>query len=108
MLEMHDNMGITVYTTTPDEKCAEEIAKGVVKAKLAACCNFLCLRTVYSWEGELKDDTEHVLFIKTSKDKFEELEKYIVNNHPYSMPAIVSLPWDDAHEPYKNWVEKNE
>ncbi|HIC61556.1 MAG TPA: divalent cation tolerance protein CutA, partial [Marine Group III euryarchaeote] len=38
----------------------------------------------------------------------EELEKYIVKNHPYSMPAIVSLPWDDAHEPYKNWVEKNE
>ena len=51
---------------------------------------------------------QHVLFIKTSKDKFEELEKYIVKNHPYSMPAIVSLPWDDSHEPYKNWVEKNE
>ncbi len=107
MLEMHDNMGITVYTTAPDEKCAEEIAKGVVKAKLAACCNFWPVRTVYSWEGKMKDDTEHVLFIKTSKDKFKDLEKYIVKNHPYSMPAIVSLPWDDAHEPYKNWVEKN-
>ena len=108
MLEGHDNMGITVYTTSPDEECAKKIAKGVVKARLAACCNVWTVRTVYSWEGELKDDTEHVLFIKTSKDKFEELEKYIVKNHPYSMPAIVSLPWDDSHAPYKNWVEKNE
>ena len=57
MLEIDDNMGITVYTTTPDEKCAEEIAKQVVEAKLAACCNFWPVRTVYSWKGEMKDDT---------------------------------------------------
>ena len=81
MLEMHDNMGITVYTTTPDEKCAEDMTKGVVVAQLAACCNFWPVRTIYSWEGRLKDETENVLFIKTSKDKFSEHDKYIVQNH---------------------------
>ena len=108
MLEIDENMGITVYTTAPDEKSAEEIAKQVVEAKLAACCNFWPVRTIYSWEGKMKDDTEHVIFIKTTKKKFKDLEKYIVKNHPYSMPAIVSLPWDDSHEPYKNRVEENE
>ena len=108
MLEMHDNMGITVYTTAPDEASSEQIAKECVEAKLAACCNFWPVRTIYSWEGKTKDDTEHIIFLKTSKEKFDELEKYIVKNHPYSMPAIVSIPRDDAHEPYRDWVDKND
>ena len=99
-------MGITVYTTAPDEEVAERIAKGCVEAELAACCNFWPVRTIYSWEGELKNDTEHIIFIKTSKEKLEDLEKYIVKNHPYSMPAIVSIPLDDSHEPYRKWVDK--
>ena len=101
-------MGITVYTTAPDEANSEQIAKECVEKKLAACCNFWPVRTVYSWEGKLKDDTEHIIFIKTSEEKFKDLEKYIVKNHPYSMPAIVSIPWDDAHEPYRKWVDKND
>jgi len=44
----------------------------------------------------------------TSKKKFDNLEKYIVKNHPYSMPAIVSFPWDDSHKPFKDWVNNND
>ena len=101
-------MGITVYTTAPDEATSEQIAKECVEKKLAACCNFWPVRTVYSWEGKLKDDTEHIIFIKTSEEKFKDLEKYIVKNHPYSMPAIVSFPWDDSHKPFKDWVNNND
>ena len=101
-------MGLTVYTTTPDEKTAEALAEEIVVAKLGACCNFWPIKTIYSWEGELKKDTEHIILIKTSKTKYEELEKYIVKNHPYSMPAVVSLPWDDAYKPFKDWVNNDE
>ena len=101
-------MSITVYTTAPDEKAAETLSKAIVEEKLGACCNFWPVRTIYSWKGELKDDTDHVIFIKTTKNKFKDLEKYIVKNHLYSMPAIVSLPWGDSHEPFKNWVNSNE
>jgi len=101
-------MGLTVYTTAPDEKTAEVLAEEIVVAKLGACCNFWPIKTIYSWEGKLKKDTEHIILIKTSKTKYEELEKYIVKNHPYSMPAVVSLPWDDAHKPFKDWVNNDE
>ena len=77
-------MSITVYTTAPDEKSAKTLAKEIVVAKLGSCCNFWPVRTIYSWEGELRDDTEHIILIKTSKKKFVDLEKYIVKNHPYS------------------------
>ena len=67
-------MSITVYTTAPDEKSAETLAKEIVAAKLGSCCNFWPVRTIYSWEGELRDDTEHIILIKTSKKKFDDLE----------------------------------
>ena len=54
-------MSITVYTTAPDEKSAENLAKEIVVAKLGSCCNFWPVRTIYSWEGELRDDTEHII-----------------------------------------------
>ena len=101
-------MSITVYTTAPDEKSAETLAKEIVVAKLGSCCNFWPVRTIYSWEGELRNDTEHIILIKTSKKKFDDLEKYIVKNHPYSMPAIVSFPWDDSHKPFEDWVNNND
>ena len=101
-------MGLTVYTTAPDEKTAEILAEEIVVAKLGACCNFWPIKTIYSWEGELKKDTEHIILIKTSKTKYEELEKYIVKNHPYSMPAVVSFPWDDSYKPFKDWVNNND
>ena len=101
-------MSITVYTTAPDEKSAETLAKDIVESNLGSCCNFWPVRTIYSWKGELRSDTEHIILIKTSKKKFKELEKYIVKNHPYSMPAVVSLPWDDAHKPFKDWVNNND
>ena len=101
-------MSITVYTTAPDEKSSETLAKEIVVAKLGSCFNFWPVRTIYSWEGELRDDTEHIILIKTSKKKFDDLEKYIVKNHPYSMPAIVSFPWDDSHKPFKDCVNNND
>ena len=56
----------------------------------------------------IKDFGVTLLRINLSHTKFDDLEKYIVKNHPYSMPAIVSIPWDDSHEPYRKWVDKND
>ena len=101
-------MSITVYTTAPDEKSAETLAKEIVVAKLGSCCNFWPVRTIYSWEGELRDDTEHIILIKTSKKKFDDLEKYIVKNHP--TPCLLSYhsPGMIRTKPFKDWVNNND
>ena len=78
-------MSITVYTTAPDEKTAEALSKAIIEKKLGACCNFWPVRTIYSWEGKMKDDTEHVMLIKTSKKKFK------VGNEIYG-PISIRLP----------------
>ena len=100
-------MGITVYTTTPDKETAKKISKGSVENGLAACCNFWPVETVYKWENELKEGTEYIVFLKTTKKNYKALEKWISEEHPYSMAAIVAIPWEDSYEPYRKWVEES-
>tara|TARA_Y100000588_G_C14107972_1_gene861692 strand:+ start:380 stop:730 length:351 start_codon:yes stop_codon:yes gene_type:complete len=101
------DMGITVYTTTPDRETAKKISEGSVENGLAACCNFWPVETIYKWENELKEGTEYIVFLKTTKKKYKELEKWISKEHPYSMAAIVAIPWEDSYEPYRKWVDES-
>ena len=57
--------------------------------------------------GGIPIDSEYIIFLKTTKKKYRELEKWICEEHPYSMAAIVSIPWDDSYGPYRKWVEES-
>ena len=59
-----------VFCTVPDEAVAAELARGLVHERLAACVNVVPgLRSFYWWQGEVQDDAELLLIIKTSEDR---------------------------------------
>ncbi len=60
---------IVVFITAPNEDEAAEIAKALVKSKLAACVNIIKgIRSIYSWRGNLEDDSEVLMIVKTQKN----------------------------------------
>jgi periplasmic divalent cation tolerance protein len=44
-----------------------------MRAKVAACVNIWPIESIYWWEGELKEDIEAVLIIKTNEAKMAEI-----------------------------------
>lgn len=98
---------IAVFVTAPPDK-AGELARGLVEARLAACVNILSgVRSIYSWKGEICDDAEALMVIKTRAELLEALRQKVVELHPYEVPEVIALPIVGGHAPYLEWVEQS-
>ncbi len=98
---------IVVFITVPEIEVGENIAKILVEEKLAACVNITGkVNSTYFWQGNIENDDEYLLIIKTRKDKFKELEKKVKGNHPYTVPEIIAIPIVLGSEDYLNWIDE--
>lgn len=97
---------ILVLTNLPDSGAAFNLAREVVSLRLAACANVLAPATsFYRWEGRLEEATEHPVLIKTTRERYAELEAAIRARHPYSVPEIVAWPIERGLAEYLRWLE---
>src|SRR5258706_14819147 len=94
-----------VLTNLPDRAAAERLADLLVGKRLAACVNILApCRSVYRWEGTVQHDEEHPMLIKTTAERYPELEKALRAGHPYELPEIVAVPIERGLPAYLEWV----
>lgn len=83
---------------------ADRIAEQIVTEKLAACVNIVPIRSIYTWEGELKHEEELLLMIKTTPQNYDRLEKRLKELHTYEVPEIVAVESDKVWQPYFDWA----
>lgn len=104
---MNDTDVRVVLVTAPDDDVAARLARSVVEAGLAACVNRVPgVRSVYAWEGEIHDDAEVLLVMKTTTDRLEGLTARIETEHPYDCPEVVALPVVGGSQSYLDWVRR--
>ena len=93
------------YCTCPDPEAASQLAERLVGESLAACINCLPgVTSVYRWEGKVTRDSEVLLLIKTTADRFETLKARLLELHPYELPELIAVPVERGHEAYLAWV----
>lgn len=83
---------------------ADRIARALVEERLAACVNVSKVRSYFSWEGELSQDDEDLMVIKTEQRMVEPLKKRIKELHSYQVPEIIVLPVKEGDEAYLRWI----
>ena len=95
---------LVVLVTCPPEK-AQAIAQALVEERVAACVNLVpSLTSVYRWKGEVHQEGEALLLVKTTKDRFEALKQAVLKHHPYELPEVIAFTVDRGHTPYLDWV----
>ena|SRR5688572_14216785 len=96
---------LLVLTNLPDRAAAERVAELLVGRRLAACVNLLApCRSVYRWKGAVQHDEEHPVLIKTTSERYAELEQALRAAHPYEVPEIIALPIERGLPAYLEWV----
>ena len=97
---------IFVYSTFPTKKEAKRIGERLVRKKLAACVNIFPIDSVYLWKQKLVKDKEFAAIIKTKKENFKKIEKFILKNHSYDTPCILEIPVGRVTKKYLNWLNR--
>jgi periplasmic divalent cation tolerance protein len=96
---------LLVLTNLPDRAAAERIGDLLIEKKLAACVNILApCRSVYRWKGAVQHDEEHPVLIKTTTERYAELERALRAAHPYELPEIIAVPVEHGLPEYLDWV----
>jgi periplasmic divalent cation tolerance protein len=99
---------LLVFTTCPGHDEAESLARRIVEAKLAACVQVLPeIKSFYSWEGEVQSESENLLLIKSLPDRYNDLERFIIENHSYDVPEIVALAASHVSGSYLKWAKES-
>jgi len=96
-----------VFVTAGNEEEAATIARSVVEQRLAACASIVPLiRSVYRWQGQIHDEQECLVIIKTATSQYEALQERVRELHSYEVPEIISFPVARGLPQYLDWVRK--
>jgi periplasmic divalent cation tolerance protein len=105
---MADTDAIVVLMTAANREEAARLAEMIVGSKLAACVQILPeIESVYRWKGKIERESEVLLIAKSTKLRFEELERHVRALHSYETPEIIGLPIAAGSAPYLEWLRQN-
>jgi periplasmic divalent cation tolerance protein len=97
-----------IYITCRDNTEALAIGRKLVLDRLAACANIQKeIASIYWWNGELVEDKETALVLKTTSGKVESLIRAVKEMHSYEVPCIVSLPILEGNPDYLSWIHES-
>ena len=96
---------LVVFVTTTDNEEAASIAEALVSERLAACVNILGpVESVYRWEGKITRDREALMIIKTTDQRYPDLELRVKALHSYTTPEVLAFRIEQGSANYLSWV----
>jgi periplasmic divalent cation tolerance protein len=99
---------VIVLTTIGSAEQAQLIARTLVAERLAACVNLLAeMTSFYRWEGDVQEDREWQLIIKTTRQKVGALRERLHALHTYEVPEFLVLAIEDGSAAYLHWMAES-
>jgi len=96
---------LIVFVTTANNDEAARIAEALVSERLAACVNIVArIESIYRWEGKVARDTEALMVVKTTDERYPELERRVNELHSYDVPEVAAVRIERGSEGYLSWL----
>ena len=87
---------------------AHLIAQALVERKLAACVNVIAgARSVYRWQGEVREVDEAVLVVKTRRAAIPALNEVLRELHSSETPELIAMSIEDGSPAYLSWLAES-
>ena len=95
------------YLTFKNKEEAKKIAKILLEKHTISCFNlFPEGLSLYSWQGEVQENSEVFAFAKLKESHFEKLCEEVTKHHSYEVPCILKLPIENGYPPFLEWIKR--
>jgi periplasmic divalent cation tolerance protein len=98
---------IAVVTTVGSREEAQRMARTLIERKLAACAQISEIESIYRWKDAVQQEPEFRVLLKTSDERYAEVERAIRELHSYELPAIHSFAFAHVFPAYAAWITEN-
>ena len=96
---------LVVLTTLASDAEARALVTALIAARLVACGTLLPgARSIYRWEGQVREEAEVVVLLKTDASRWEALCAAVRERHPYDVPELLALPVERGLDRYLSWL----
>jgi periplasmic divalent cation tolerance protein len=98
---------LVVLTTLGSERDARALVTALLAERLIACGTLLPgARSIYRWEGQVTEQGEVVVLLKTEQSQWDSLCTAVRARHPYQVPELLALPVERGLEGYLAWLAR--
>ena len=100
------NKLLLLITTSPNQLLAEKIAKELIERKLAACVSIKEIKSIYKWQGNIEENKEFEITIKSLPENLSELIIILKDKITYEVPELIYKIFDSENS-YFEWIKES-
>jgi len=93
------------YVTLNNADEAQQIGRSLLEKQLAVCVNWFPITCAYRWEGEITQEPEVALLIKTQSGLRETIEQTIREHIQYTN-FIAEISPSFVNQTFLGWLDK--
>ena len=99
---------IIIKTTVKNKVTKENIINELIKNDYVSCINVIeNVSSYYKWQGNVENEKEDILFIKTMKRNEKLVYEVIRVIHDYETPEIMTIAINNIDSSYLNWANES-
>ncbi|MFQ5679531.1 MAG: divalent-cation tolerance protein CutA [Gemmatimonadota bacterium] len=97
-----------ILVSGPDRAAMVELGRRVVTERLAACANvWTGVHSVFRWRGEVQEEEEVLVFLKSTAGNLSALGARVRELHPYEEPEFLAFAVDEGSPSFLAWVAES-
>ncbi|GAB1539926.1 divalent-cation tolerance protein CutA [Scytonema sp. NUACC21] len=91
------------YITLNNSDEARKIGRALLEQRLAVCVNWFPITCAYVWKGEITEEPEVVLIVKTQQGYRDEIERAIRDHINYTN-FIAEISPTEINQTFLEWL----
>jgi len=99
------NQYCVIEVAIGNEEETLKIRDMLLENRLVASCQIINSKSKWRWHGELEEDTEHLLIMRTKKSLIKDIYAVVQEYHSYDTFEFAVFDFYSPNSKYLDWIE---